>query len=115
MTLIDYIYAKKGSQHELLLQLHNFISEYQGVVGVLKWGIPFYSINKPICYINPLKNNGVEVVFWSGTNLKESMKYLDQKKRKSMAGITYTHIDTVDFEILHGVLHEAKKIDAAKA
>ena len=43
----------------------------------LKWGIPFYSVTKPICYINPLKNRGVEVVFWSGINLKDSLSYLD--------------------------------------
>jgi hypothetical protein len=111
LTIIDYIYAKKDDLHELLLLLHNFINEYDDIRADLKWGIPFYSVNKPICYINPLKSKGVEVVFWNGINLKGSLSYLDQKKRKQMDGITYENIASVDFEVLHSILQEARHLD----
>lgn len=107
MTVIDFIYNQKDSQHELFLQLHSFIMEYEGMRADIKYKIPFYSIAKPICYISPLKRGGVEVVFWNALKMKNSLPLLDLKKRKWMAGITYNSIDEVDFELLDSIIQEA--------
>ena len=106
MTVIDFIYNQKGAQHELFLQLHSFIMEYENVRADIKYKIPFYSLTKPICYISPLKKGGVEVVFWNALKMSNSLPLLDLKKRKWMAGITYPSIEAVDFEILDSLIRE---------
>ena len=113
MTVIDFIYNQKGPQHELFLQLHSFIMEYKGVQADIKYKIPFYSITKPICYINPLKKGkgGVEIVFWNALKMKESLPLLDLKTRKWMAGITYKNIEEVDFEVFDKIMREGIACD----
>lgn len=107
MTVIDFIYNQKGPQHDLFLQLHSFIMEYENVGADIKYKIPFYSVTKPICYISPQKNGGVEIVFWNALKMKKSLPLLDLKKRKWMAGITYNTIDEVNFETLDSIIQEA--------
>lgn len=111
MTVIDYIYAKTGGQHELFLILHNFLAEYEGVRADIKYKIPFYSKTKPVCYISPQKNGGVEVVFWSALMMKDSLPLLDLKKRKWMAGLTYNSVKEIDFEVLDSIVLEALVCD----
>ena len=111
MTVIDFIYNQKGAQHELFLQLHSFIMEYDKVRADIKYKIPFYSVKKPICYISPQKKGGVEVVFWNALKMKDSLPLLDLKKRKWMAGITYKNIDEVDFEVLDKIIQEGISVD----
>ena len=93
--------------------MHSFLSEYDNVKACFKYKIPFYSIFKPICYINPLKSSGVEVVFWNALKMKNSLPLLDQKTRKLMVEITYRTIDKVNFELLDTMIREAISIDAA--
>ncbi len=111
MTVINFIYKQKGKQHELLLLLHNFITGYDNIQASLKYGIPFYSLTKPICYLNPQKKGGVELVFWNAAKMKKSLQILDMKNRKWMAGITYTDISNLDFELLDEMIQESISAD----
>ena len=111
MTVIDFIYKQKGKQHELLLLLHNFITGYDNIQASIKYGIPFYSLTKPICYLNPQKKGGVELVFWNAAKMKKSLPILDMKNRKWMAGITYTDISNLDFELLDEIIQESISAD----
>jgi hypothetical protein len=111
VTVIDFIYNQKASQHELFLQLHSFIIEYEGLRADIKYKIPFYSKSKPICYINPLKSGGVEVVFWNALKMTESLPLLDLKKRKWMAGIAYENIEDVNFEVFDSIMKEGIACD----
>ncbi len=112
MNVIDYIYNQKGSQHELFLMLHNFISEYEDIQSIIKYGIPFYSKKKVVCYLNPLKPIGVELVFWNALKMKNSLPLLDMKKRKWFAGISYHTIKDIDFEVLDKIITEAINCDS---
>ena len=112
MNVIDYIYQQKGSQHELFLMLHNFISEYEDLEANMKYGIPFYSKKKVVCYLNPVKPIGVELVFWNALKMKDSLPFLDMKKRKWFAGITYLNLEEVDFELLDKMMMEAISCDS---
>jgi hypothetical protein len=91
--------------------LHNFISDYDGMKSSLKYTIPFYHKKKNICYINPLKNGGAELVFWQALKMPNSLPMLEQKDRKWFAGITYNNLDAVDFEILDRMIKEALSVD----
>lgn len=113
ITLIDYIYDQKGPQHDLFLLLHNFIMKYSGVRAEVKYKIPFYSVKKPICYIRPQKKGleGVEVVFWNGVKMKNSLPCLIMKKREWFGGITYKTVDDINFELLDQIIQEGLMVD----
>lgn len=111
MNVIDFIYNQKGAKHNLLLQLHAFISEYDCIQSSLKWGIPFWTIGRTICYANPLKTGGVELVFWNGTLLIKDFPILNLKDRKRMAGIIYEDAEDIDFELLNAILLKAIAYD----
>ncbi len=93
--------------------LQNFISEYEGVRSDIKYKFPFYSRNKPICYLNPLKKVGAGLVFWNALEMTNSLSLRDMKKRKWFAGISYDTIDEVDFNLLNKMLLEAISIDGS--
>lgn len=115
ITTLDYIYGLKGSQHELFLSLHSFILGYDGIKSSIKYGIPFYHKNKMLCYANPLKPQGAELVFWSAKRMNHSLPFLDFKKRESMAGITINGPNEINYELLDAILQEALQIDASFA
>ncbi len=73
--------------------------------------MPFYSVNKVICYTNPLKPNGVEIVFWNAKKMPNSLPFLDFKKRKMMGGITLKEISVENLELLDSIVREAIEID----
>lgn len=108
-SVIEYIYKLSFEQHELVRVLHNFFEDY-GLKSSLKYTIPFYSKNKVICYINPQKPRGAEIVFWQAQQFK-NLHLLDIKKRKSMAGITFETIDSIDFDVLNLLITEGIEID----
>jgi len=114
LTVIDFIYKQEGAQQELFLQLHSFISDYPELRADIKYKIPFYSKNKVICYLNPQKSGGVEIVFWNALKMKKGLSVLDMKKRKWFAGITFTNIESVDFELLDLLMREAIEQDPGK-
>ena len=112
MTVIDFLYRQEGHQRQLFLQLHSFIMGYgHGIQSSIKYKIPFYSLTKSMCYISPQKKGGVEVVFWNAVKMTKSLPLLDKKKRKWFAGISYNHIDEVDFEVLDKIIQEAVSVD----
>jgi hypothetical protein len=110
-TVIDFIYKQKGSQQELFRMLHSFISEYENISSSIKWSLPFWTIKKTICYANPKKSGGAELVFWNGTELQKDFSLLELKGRQRMAGITYRTSDDIDFELLDQLIQKAIFLD----
>lgn len=111
MTVIDFIYKRKGTQQELFRVLHSFISAYDGIESTLKWSIPFWTMKKTICYANPQKDGGVELVFWNGTELMKDFPMLNLKDRQRMAGMAFKTVDDVDFELLDRIIQQAIYLD----
>ncbi len=90
--------------------LHSFIAEYEELKPTIKYSIPFYVQNKPICYINPQKPIGVEVVFWKAKEMSIG-SVLDYKKRKWFGGVTYRTVNDIDFELLDKLIREGIVLD----
>lgn len=86
MNTLDYIYGLEGEQHQLFLALHSFITSYEGVNSSIKYGIPFYSKSKILCYINPQKPTGAELVFWAAKKMHHSLPLLDLKNENQWLG-----------------------------
>lgn len=91
---------------------HYLFLTYNGIVSKIKYGIPFYSLNRDVCYINPLKKEkAIEIVFLKGSQLAQVSGSLEAKNRKIVAGITFTEIDEQRVEELLKLWETALELD----
>jgi hypothetical protein len=110
-NVLEFIEKLPLHQQDLFRPLHSFLYDYEDVKSSIKYGIPFYTRNKMICYANPLKPNDVEIVFWNAKKMHNSLPFLDFKKRKMMGGITLNEITLENLELLDSIVQEAIEID----
>lgn len=110
-NVLEFIEKQAPHQQDLFRQLHSFLSDYEAIKSSIKYKIPFYTRSKVICYTNPLKPNGVEIVFWNAKKMNNSLPFLDFKKRKMMGGITLKEITLENLEVLNSIMIEAIEID----
>ena len=81
-----YIYKQEPNQREILIFFHELLLNQEGITAQLKWGIPMYSGNKMIAYLNrDVKSNGVHFCFYNGVQLASNNPILQVKGRKMVA------------------------------
>lgn len=110
----DYILGFEGEQQKLLQYFYDFLSSFPEIRVVMKWNIPVYIRKKQICYVNPLKNGGVELCFNRGHFISDENNLLQKKGRKQIEGITFQKIAEIDEEILYEIVQEAILLDDRK-
>lgn len=110
-TVVDFILKHQGFQKEVLMYCHELIAALPGIEPKIKFGIPFYYRNSWICYLNPIKDTGVELAFTRGKELSNVQGILDFKGRKQICGITFSHLDDIDKTALKEILQEAILLD----
>jgi hypothetical protein len=108
----DYIFELQDEQQQqIAAYLHDFfILNYQ-MTSNLKYAIPFYFKKTWVCYLNPIKKKGIELVFIRARELKDSKHLLDFKKRKMAAGLSFYSLVEIDEAVLNTVLEDALKLD----
>ena len=106
-----FIYEKTGTQREILLYLHQILAEELGLQPKIRYRIPFYYQKSWICYLNPLKEGGVEFVFLRGNELSNEQDLLDTKGRKQVRGITFRQVADVPLEAIYEIIQEALVLD----
>jgi hypothetical protein len=109
----DFIFGREGKQLEIMNHLHYLLTETYNLEPKLKFGIPFYYRKHWICYINPLKNGLVELVFLRGNELSNEQGILHSKNRKMVKGIEITGMIDVPENLLHEIINEAILLDSA--
>lgn len=109
--VLSFIESQNQQQSAIMMTLHQLITAHPKMQYKISYKIPVYSLKKWVCYFNPLKKNGVEIVFMRATELSNESGVLDFKKRKWMAGITYHSIDEIDEPVLNEILQEAFLLD----
>jgi hypothetical protein len=86
----------------------------------LAYNVPFYYLNKRICYIWPGSvpwgktiTNGVQLGFCDGYLLSDELNYLDKRGRKQVFTKTYLSVREieVDADIIKTLLFESADID----
>jgi len=113
LQLIEqFIAGKPNPQRRLLLALHKLLLTYTGIRAKMRYKIPFYDGNYWICYVNPLKNGGVELVFTRAKELLEVAELIHFKDRKLMAGIEIYKLDQQTVEAIDRVMQQALVVDA---
>ncbi|HMN89735.1 MAG TPA: DUF1801 domain-containing protein [Saprospiraceae bacterium] len=108
---LDYIYEREGRQQETMFFLHHLIMSYPEVTGKIRFKIPFYFRKSWICYLNPLKQDRVELVFLRGNELSNEQGLLESRGRKQVLGLIIERVADIPEEALHEILQEALLLD----
>lgn len=112
-SCIDMIEEQSGEQKEMLRYLYGLFSQAEGVRPRLIYGIPFFCGKKRICYLNPLKNGQVEVVFNRGRELSNTIGLLDARGRKQVMGVIFSALTHIQEDDLMATWWEAVLLDRA--
>ena len=111
----DFIYEYEGQQREILLYLYQLFTADLGLESKIRYRIPFYYGRSWICYTNPVKKEGIELVFLRGNELSNEQGLLESKGRKQVLGVTFSKLADIPEETLLEVLQEAMLLDETVA
>lgn len=111
MTVEDYISNFEDQQLKILIFLHELLKSYPEVDDKLRFKVPFYFRKSWICYLNPVKNNGIELAFLRANELSNDQGLLDFKKRKQVAGLTFYQTKDIPVDLVHEIFQEALILD----
>jgi hypothetical protein len=112
MHILDYLDELPITpQAEMLRYLHHFISSYPGIQSKVMFSTPFYTGNKWMIYLSKQKNEGLELCFVQAKHFVQHKEWLDFKKRKQVAGITFHYIGDINEEVVDLLITEALRVD----
>jgi hypothetical protein len=107
----DFIYSYEGSQREIMLYMHKFLTEELNLTEKIRYKIPFYYRKSWICFLSPSKNNSVEFAFLRGNELSNEQGLLDSKGRKQVWSIELNKLSEIPLKELIEIIHEAILLD----
>jgi hypothetical protein len=111
LSISDYILGLDGNQKKTMQFLHQFILSFPGMEDKMRYKIPFYYRNTWICYLNPLKNDEIELAFTRANELRNVNHLLRFNDRKQVAGMVIKHPKDIDEETLRVIINEAILLD----
>ena len=106
-----YILEKEGKQSAMLQYLHELICSYPNIVAKIRYKIPFYYQKSWLCYLNPVKDDRVELAFTRGNELSNVQGLLQSNGRKQVFGITFSSVKEIPEELIHEIFQEALLLD----
>jgi hypothetical protein len=107
----EFITNLEGNQKKIAEYLQHILTEEFGLEAKIRFKIPFYFRKTWICYLNPLKNDGIELAFIRGNELSNEFGSFDFKGRKQVMGVTLYSINDLSKNILYNTLIEALTLD----
>lgn len=110
-NLAEYISNRDHKQRELFFLLNEILMNHKEMRSAIRYGIPFYGINRWICYLSPKKNDAIEICFLQGKKLNEIYPFMDMKSRKMVSGMLLENSDDFVLEQLENVLLTAIELD----
>lgn len=110
-SVAQFILGLDGQQKAIVSYLDHHLTDYHGLSSSIKYRIPFYQNRKWICYLNPIRNDGVELVFLKGRELSNVQKLLNHKDRKMVAGIEIFNLVSIPEKEINEIVQEALLLD----
>ncbi len=110
MSVEDFILDFENEQEEILRYFHHYFTSDLNLFPKIRFKIPFYYQKSWICYLNPIKGNGIELAFTRANELS-SHPILQTKGRKQIAGIDIFHIKDIPHQEIELILQEAILLD----
>jgi len=107
----SFILEKTGTQKALLDYFHQMLLGQPGVVSKIRYKIPFYYRKSWICYLNPVKGEGIELAFLRGNELSNAQGLLDFRGRKQVGGIIFYQLADVPEDAVMEIVQEALLLD----
>jgi len=109
--LESHMEALENQQRKITFFLHEWLTEQFNLEAKYRFKIPFYYQNTWICYLNPLKKDGIDFNFVRARELSLHEGLLDFKGRKMVAGISLYDVKKIPLEPLSLVVEEAILLD----
>jgi len=112
-AVLDFIYDFEGNEHEVLLHFHELLMSFPSVTCKIRFKIPFYYQKTWVCYLNPVKNNGIALCFLRGYELSNDQGLLESKGRKQVKSVEFATVDEIPKEAIKEIISEALFLDEA--
>ncbi len=106
-----YLLDQKGEEAAIMQELHQWFLSFPGVEARLKFGIPFFYRKSWICYLNPQKKGGIELVFLKAKQLDDPESQLKSRGRKTVAGMYIHHKSGIPWDYLEFLFNQAVMVD----
>ena len=108
MTSIQhFISGLDGSQRAIVSFLDHHLTQAHGLSAKIRFKIPMYYHKKWVCYLNPIKGDGIELVFMRGQELSNHQGLLQRKNRKMVAGIPLFDVEDIPVSSIREIVQEA--------
>ncbi len=112
MHILDYLERiPETEEGKIFHYLHNILSTYPNIVPKVHFNTPFYTRHRWLAYLSTQKSGGVELCFVHAHLFSNHLEWLDFKKRKQVAGITYLKVEDINEEIVDQLMQEALMVD----
>jgi len=110
-TVEDFILGLDGQQKAIVSFLDEHLRENHDLRSKINYKIPFYYHKKWVCYLNPIKVDGIELVFLKGHLLSNNQGILKSKGRKLVAGVELFHVSKLPLRSIDEIVQEALILD----
>lgn len=110
-AVASFIMEQSGQQRALLQYLHRLLCEQPGLSAKIRYKIPFYYRKSWVCYLNPVKNKGIELAFLRGNELSNEQGLLGFRGRKQVSGIIFYQLHEIPEEAVREIVQEALLLD----
>lgn len=109
--IMAFVEEQNTPQRDILLFLHTYLTAQPDIQPKIRYKIPFYFRKSWVCYLNNVKNNGVELAFIRGRELADEGGILSANGRKMVKGITFHSVRDISIEKIDLILQEALLLD----
>lgn len=113
-TIEDFILELDGQQKAIVSFLHQRLTNHHDLIGKISYNVPMYYHKSWVCYLNPIKKNGIELAFIKGNQLSNDQKLLQKKDRKMVQGIDLYDVQSIPERAIDEIVQEALIIDQFK-
>lgn len=110
----DFFYQHDDHQREVMLFFHELLTAELNLIDKIRYNIPFYYGRSWICYLNPTKDDKVELAFVRGNELSNEQRLLESKGRKQVYSITFEKVSDIPQKLINEVIQEAILLDQTK-
>ena len=110
-AVFDFIHNLEGKQKDIALFLDELLTTYPTISSKIRYKIPFYFQKSWICYLNPIKKEGIELAFTRANELSNDTSILDFKDRKQVGGILIKDLNKMPVEAIVTTFEEALLLD----
>lgn len=108
---VDHYLLKLSEIDRTIVESLRFIvkSSHSEIIESLKYGVPFYNLGRPMCYISIRKDGVVYIGFMNGKKMESRFGVLKSEKLKRVA---HFDIPTIDYlidneDLVREVINEA--------